>query len=241
MATTDIYGPSVGYKLRYCYTITNNGNKICLGPPYNYAAAKTGSIGVDGVDDDGVGSSSPKRSKNPATRALFPAFFVTYSRRPDFRLGCLSTSSRSCSFGSWRRAPKLAGAITLAHRMNPSHKWGFCHIFFVIKRESRVVDTNATSDLYVVTAWITYPGPTINHQPRSHDKQHTVLRNNTGNTGSSTICCITTARISERKTSVIEKQIPMAESTRSHKYATVIKASPTFDGALETNFFFGFV
>lgn len=124
--------------------------------PCTYAAANTGSIGVDGVDD-GVWSSSPKRSKNPATRALFPAFLVTYSRNPDFKLGCLSTSSRSCSFGSWRSAPKLAGAITFAHRINPSHKWGFCHIFFVIRRESKVVETNATSDLYVVTAWMTYP------------------------------------------------------------------------------------
>ncbi len=97
-------------------------------------------------------SASPKMSRKADTRALFVAFFITKSLNPDFSVGCLSTSSRSCSLGSWRRALKLAGAITFAHRMKPSHRGGFVHIFFVISRERSVVDTKPISDLYVVTA-----------------------------------------------------------------------------------------
>lgn len=40
--------------------------------------------------------------------------------------------------------------------MKPSHNGGLVHIFFVINRESKVVETNPTKLLYVVTAWITY-------------------------------------------------------------------------------------
>jgi hypothetical protein len=55
--------------------------------------------------------------------------------------------------------------------MNPSHKRGFVQIFFVMRRESRVVETNPTSDLYVVTAWITYGAElnTIDSQFREKD------------------------------------------------------------------------
>ena len=94
-----------------------------------------------------VSSGSPRISRKPAPRALFGAFFTTKSLKPAFRLGCLSTSSRSWSFGSCSSALKLAGAIALAHRMKPSHKGGFIQIFFVIKRDSNVVETNPTSDL----------------------------------------------------------------------------------------------
>lgn len=65
-------------------------------------------------------SSSPKISLNPATLALFPAFFNTYSFKSVFNPGCLSTISLNCSFGNCKSAPKLAGAICLAHRMKPS-------------------------------------------------------------------------------------------------------------------------
>ena len=48
----------------------------------------------------------------------------------------------------------------------------------------------------------------------------TVRRNNTGRTGSSTICCITTARTSYRKTSVIEKHMPIAVIQKQGRIST---------------------
>lgn len=96
--------------------------------------------------------SSAKISSRPATRALFPAFFMTYSRRPALRLGCLSTSSRSCSLGNCSSAPKLAGAINFAQRMKPSQSGATVQIFFVMSRVRSVLDTKGTSDRYVETA-----------------------------------------------------------------------------------------
>lgn len=90
-------------------------------------------------------SSSPMISKRPATRALLDPFFITNSRRPDFRLGCLSTKSRNCSLGSWSKAPNEAGAISLAQRMKPSQSCGLVQTFLVMSRERRVVETKPTS------------------------------------------------------------------------------------------------
>ena len=39
--------------------------------------------------------------------------------------------------------------------MKPSQSKGVVHIFFVINRDSSVVETKPVSDLYVLTAWIT--------------------------------------------------------------------------------------
>ena len=91
-------------------------------------------------------SSSPKMSKYPATRALFVPFFITNSRSSDLRLGCFSTTSRSCSLGSWRSAPKDCGAMSFAQRMKPSQSGGFVQIFFVMSLERRVVETNPRRD-----------------------------------------------------------------------------------------------
>ena len=101
-------------------------------------------------------SSSPKMSKYPATRALFVPFFITCSRNSALRLGCFSTTSRSCSLGSCRSAPNDCGAMSFAQRMKPSQSGGFVQIFFVISRESSVVETKPRSERYVVTAWMTY-------------------------------------------------------------------------------------
>jgi len=39
--------------------------------------------------------------------------------------------------------------------MKPSQSGGVVQIFFVISRDSNVVETKPVSDLYVLTAWIT--------------------------------------------------------------------------------------
>ena len=105
--------------------------------------------------DEGWLSSSANNSSKAEVRLLFPDFFMTYSLRPDFKLGCLSMMSRSCSLGSCSNAPKLAGAISLAHRMNPSHSGGTVQTFLIINRVNSVLETNPTNVRYVETAWIT--------------------------------------------------------------------------------------
>ena len=40
--------------------------------------------------------------------------------------------------------------------MKPSQSGGVVQIFFVISRDSNVVETKPVSDLYVLTAWITF-------------------------------------------------------------------------------------
>jgi hypothetical protein len=54
----------------------------------------------------------------------------------------------------------------------------------------------------------------------------TVRRKRTGNTGSSIICCITTARISDRKTSVIWKHMPIA--VEKHEYERIDPKTPRY-------------
>lgn len=113
-----------------------------------------------GVGVDTAGSTpSPSVSRNEANFCLFLSFLITKSRNPSRRLGCLSTTSRSCSFGSCSSAPKLAGEVILAQRIKPSQSCGFVQTFFTISREKRVVDTKLTRFLYVPTAWITYRPP----------------------------------------------------------------------------------
>lgn len=136
--------------------------------------------------------------------------------------------------------------MTFAQCIKPSQRGGLVQIFLVIKREKSVVDTNPTKDLYVVTAWITYKKKMSQlfscHCHRTSGR-HTVRRKSTGRTGSSMICCITTARTSERKTSVIEKQILIAlyPSASEHIHANCL--IHTFDCTLafEPIFFFSIV
>lgn len=107
--------------------------------------------------------------------------------------------------------------------MKPSQSKGVVHIFFVINRDSSVVETKPVSDLYVLTAWITlivYVSVVLRGDLGK--SRLTVRMNKVGRTGSSRICCMTTARISERKTSVIEKQIPMAAGEVSTESGTRI-------------------
>ena len=155
-------------------------------------------------------------SRKPATRALFVPFLTTNSRSSALRLGCFSTTSRSCSLGSCRSAPNDCGAMSFAQRMKPSQSGGFVQIFFVISRESSVVETKPRSERYVVTAWMTCRRR--EHQSRQCGRaarkgatcRRTVRRKSVGRFGSSTSWFMTTPRISERKMSVIEKQMVMA-------------------------------
>lgn len=119
--------------------------------------AAGGGVGA-GVSPDGVISPpdpSPSVSRNEANFGLLRSFLITYSLNPFRRAGWLSTTSRSCSFGSCSSAPKLAGAVNLAQRLKPSHKEPFVQIFLTMSRENKVVVTKLIRFLYVVTAWMT--------------------------------------------------------------------------------------
>lgn len=96
------------------------------------------------------------RQCDPRGEGRSDVLFNTNSRIGPRSVGCLATNSLSCSSGSCRSALNELGAITLAHRMNPSQRDGVFQTCFVMSRESSVVDTNCCSDLYVDTAWITY-------------------------------------------------------------------------------------
>lgn len=105
---------------------------------------------------------SPNVSRNEANFCLFRSFLITKSRSPSRRLGCLSTTSRSCSLGNCKSAPKLTGEVILAQRMKPSQSCGFVQTFLTISREKSVVATKLIKFLYVVTACITYNPPLSN-------------------------------------------------------------------------------
>lgn len=75
------------------------------------------------------------------------ALLTTYSRSGARRLGCLTTTSASCSLGSWRSAANELGAIALARRTNPSQRGPTVQTFLAMRRERSVVLTNGWSDL----------------------------------------------------------------------------------------------
>jgi len=113
---------------------------------------------------------------------------------PALKLGCLFSTSRNHSLGSCNRLPKLAGAIIFANLTNPSHNGGFVQTSFLTSFGKIELAINGMRDLYVDTAWMV------------------VRRNTTGSVGRSVIREREVERTSERKTVVIEKQMPIASS-----------------------------